>query len=129
MPDFNFSEDRHLIQWPQTLWHNSLRCFCTGLIWMGVLLTGDQDPLAALMMPFMTVVFYALLGLPILLLLGVLAKVIRPVILIQMLYALFWVGIGDPLVFLLQKVVPRWVPVERPPFLSLHPIIWVLNPK
>lgn len=37
------------------------------------------------------------------------------------------VALGDPLVFLLQKISPAWVPVDRPGFVNLQVIVFVLD--
>ena len=133
------SRDFRNVQWKETLWHNLLRATGTGVIW-AIIIPFINDPSApnAFLMPIMLPIGYLIFGLPFGLFLVTLSnyfnktnkKTIGGMIgFFAMICALAWVSIGDPLVALLHKFVPKAVPVENPGFFNLSFIMWVLKPE
>jgi hypothetical protein len=126
---FDFLRDFRQIKWGTTLWYNLLRAICAGFV-IGILMfffpVEPNGRLSALLMPLGWPFVYLIIFLPI----GILCSILRniPFVgLFSMVVALISVAIGDPLVCIIHKLLPKSVPVESPSLFALLPVIWVLN--
>jgi len=127
--DFKFTRDFRQIQWGPTLQYNLLRSACAGLV-LGILMfifpQSQGDRLTALAAPFVWPFGYLFMFLP----MGLVFSLLRGVPFVGLLAAFFAivaVSIGDPIVCILHKFVPKLVPVDSPPLFSVYLIFWVLN--
>lgn len=127
--EFSFSEDISSVLWTETLWLNGLRAAGAGIVWGLVsILTGS--PGQGLGMLIAMPVSYFIVLVPI----GLLASFLTPIPyigfvagLISTLFALM-VAVGDPIVYVLNKFKPTWVPAEEPDLFSLRIIIFLMSP-
>lgn len=129
---FSALRDYRSVQWAETLRYNLLRSLCAGItlavIFLFVRISSPgpgPNPLVALLMP----VGYLLAYLPVGLLLQKLGGLVGVFYLAAVVMAILSVSLGDPLVFLLRRIVPGLVPVEDPPFISTSLVIYVLKPE
>lgn len=127
--DFSFTRDFRKINWVPTIWYNLLRAVCAGLI-IGVLMLiipqGTEDRFTALAAPLVWPIAYLIIFLP----MGIVFSILGSLPFVGLLAAFFSivaVAIGDPIVCVLHKLVPKLVPVESPPIFSLNLIFWVLD--
>ena len=117
--NFSFMRDFSQIQWKQTLWLNFLRAAFAGpVIMLFMTLSGDlrmSEAAVYLLSPVMYIVgalpcgllFQALLDMSFI---KVLFPIWLTVFLMRFVFGLF-VTLGDPFVFLLQKIKTQWVTV------------------
>ncbi len=142
---FRFGRDFKRVEWRPTLQVNLLRASAAGVIF-GVfsiaqfvisLFDGqlgiDWPALtSALLGPVVMPVVYLLFFLPLCLVTakseGYAESVIGIIAAGFVLIAALVVMIGDPLVFFLHRSRPRWVPIERYPFVAFCMILYVLRP-
>ena len=113
--------------WKETLWYNGLRSAGAGLTIGFLLFFGSGQSHFAAMFGFPITYFIFLL--PVGLLAALLANV--PILGWLGLVAFFFgllVALGDPWVFLLKRVAPQAVPMERPSLFSPKLIQFVLVP-
>lgn len=112
--------------WKETLWLNGLRALGAGLVlavlgvWAGQ--PAEKAPMIVLSYPVAYYIFFLPAGL----VLSWLASI--PLVGLFAFFVSLMVAIGDPVVYLLHKINPAWVPVERPSFFSLQIIHFVLLP-
>lgn len=126
----NFKE----VDWLPTLQLHVVRAVCAGLVWMLVALCAGAG-LKALTAPLMFPFFYVI-GLPIYL--GV-AKLVGAIMGDQgfgqlvmgliVLAASLGIVVGDPLVMILHRQVPRLVPVEEFKFMNFVMVLFVCRPS
>jgi ABC-type polysaccharide/polyol phosphate export permease len=125
--EFQFSRDFKSISWLETLWYNCLRAACTGLVFAILALCGGDRSGALLSAPLLWPVMYLVFALPVGLFCAFLAKFIPIVGIITFAMSLFWVLIGDPIVWILKQIAPKAVPVESVSFVNFALIMWVLK--
>lgn len=123
--EFSFSEHISDVMWKETLWHNALRATGAGVMWALItIFTGmEGNPLAFLLaMPAGYFVFL----LPV----GMLAYALSSIPFVGLFatFISFMVAVGDPLVYVLNKIESGWVPVDHPSFFSLELITFVTTP-
>lgn len=110
--------------WKETIWYNAMRTGGAGFL-IGFLLIPEYGPFGPLLGPFAFMFMYPVIAaiiVPFSIFLG-------PVGLIAGAFgAIFFVSLGDPLVYALSKVKPEWVPVDRPSIFSLKLLIRVKAP-
>jgi len=138
MNSFSLSRDFKNLLWGQTFWLNILRAFCAGIVWAivaFVMLLKDPDRfngpnplifplLAVVMYPFFLVIFL-IFGKVVTLITGGAGELAAA---IMMFMAGLAVAVGDPLVFMLHRIKPALVPLEKYPFLCPAFFIAVLKP-
>ena len=127
--DFSFTRDFRKINWGPTIWYNLLRAVCAGLI-LGILMfifpQGTSDRFTAIAAPLVWPIAYLIIFLP----MGIVFSILRSLPFVGLLAAFFSivaVAIGDPIVCILHKLLPKLVPVESPPIFSFNLIFWVLD--
>lgn len=123
--DFSFSEHISEVFWKETLWHNALRAVGAGIVW-GLLLLSTGTVGESLRMMVMLPLIYFVVLLPVGLLASLLSSI--PFVGLFAAFIALLVAVGDPLVWVLSKARPEWVPVDRPGFFSLRIVIFVLSP-
>jgi hypothetical protein len=128
MEDFSFRRDFRRIDWPATLRLNLLRAVFAGLFWALLqLIAGQASALVALVMVAAFPIGYAGFMLPFGLVAAWLASVGVPFAAwITGVFAVI-VAVGDPLVWVLHRSRPSWVPADRPAFMSLRLVIFVMR--
>jgi len=126
MANFSLRE----VQWLSTLWVNFLRSFGTGLIF-GVIFAfvhapnGPSPLLPPIVLPIAYFLFYA----PLALAASFLGRFI-PLVGILALPAYVCTLPGDPLVYILWKIKPELVPLEKCGLFTFHAILFVTqNPN
>jgi hypothetical protein len=127
--EFSFTRDFRKIDWGPTIWYNLLRAGCAGLM-LGILMfifpQGTHDRFTAIAAPLVWPILYLVVFLP----MGVAFSVLRNLPFVGLLapfFAFMAVAIGDPILCVLHKIIPRIVPVESTPIFSLNLIFWVLD--
>lgn len=127
MSDFSFRRDFKRIQWVETLWLNCLRAAAAGIVWCIVFsILQPQDIRHWLILPIALPLGYPVILLPIGLLAAFLSQRGLPWLGIVTLLFTLEVFPGDPLVFILHKVYPRLVPVQRFGFVNFRLVLFVL---
>lgn len=126
MTDFSLRRDFKYIQWGPTLLVNFVRSVSASLVWViiAILVASDVDPLTMLLTPIM---YFAIL-LPIGLVSIFLNELGVPFVWFLILMALVTIIPGDPLTFIIHKILPRLVPTDSYGFLNFRLIIFVLEP-
>ena len=127
--DFSFIRDFRNINWVPTIWYNALRAICAGLV-IGILMLifpqGTEGRFTAIAVPLVWPIAYFIIFLP----MGIVFSILRNLPFVGLLAAFFSivsVAIGDPIVCVLHKFLPKLVPVESPPIFSLNLVFWVLD--
>ncbi|MEL6445677.1 MAG: hypothetical protein AAFR95_13205 [Bacteroidota bacterium] len=116
---------RPQVLWKETLWYNALRAACCGLVW-SLLTLGMPEAIPPHLAPVAWVVgylFFVPIAYAFATFFGLLGLIVTG------LASLFFVTLGDPFVWLLQRFAPRAVPPERPAFFSLRALILVTVPE
>ena len=87
---------------------------------------GTSDRFTAIAAPLVWPIAYLIIFLP----MGIVFSILRSLPFVGLLAAFFSivaVAIGDPIVCILHKLLPKLVPVESPPIFSFNLIFWVLD--
>ena len=127
--DFSFSRDFKSILWGGTIWHNTLRAACAGLVWSILFLVTRQGHASdVIALPIIFPIGYLIFFLPFGLVCAFLSRFIPFIGLFTLMCALFVIP-GDPLVWILSLAAPRAVPVAKPGFMNFVLIMWVLRPE
>ena len=130
---FSWKQDIKKVDWGSTLKYNLLRAVSAGIVWgLLMLITNPaKNALPALFAPIFFPVFYLFL---VTVVVGVLSLYARsPFPFAEMIAGLtmlvwaFVVAVGDPLIYLLHKRKPDFVPVDQPRFFDFHLIVFVLR--
>lgn len=123
--DFKLSRDYKSIHWGATLQHNMLRAACAGLVFGSI--QGFQSGRWNDLILIIGCPIIWLICLPFGLFAAKLAEKGVPFIgLLTWIPALMIIP-GDPLVWVLSMIAPRLVAMEKPPFISLSLVSWVLK--
>lgn len=122
---FSWRRDFKSVNWSGTLKYNSLRAAGAGVVWclLGVVAGAKWQALQMLLFPICYYVFFLPIGLIAAWLSGLGVPWVG---LLAAIFA-FFVGVGDPLVFVLKKVRPDLVPAESVKFFSLKTVIFLLG--
>jgi hypothetical protein len=131
--DFSFSRDFRNIRWGATLRYNMLRALCAGLVFTAIGLIfynqipNNKDNLSFILAAWIVIpIGYPFFYLPLGIALRFLGNFFSPFRFVAFCFASM-IAIGDPLVFLLHKIVRNLVPVRKPAFLSFQMLIFVLD--
>ncbi len=124
--DFSFKRDFNQIKWKETLWLNFLRALFAGPIWTIVMLsTGEPFSVAGTYLMFPLLYFVG--ALPIGLIGSFLSGLGVPFAGWFTILCSLLVVVGDPFVFVIHKVKPNLVPVEKFSIFNFKLIIFVLD--
>ncbi|NUM45469.1 MAG: hypothetical protein HUU38_12260 [Anaerolineales bacterium] len=125
MQPFSLTKDFKHIQWGSTLWLALLRSLSSTVMWFFIALALQDD--AAFSMLAFPVIYFAIL-LPA----GLIASVLNdwgvPFVWFILLMASISIIVGDPLLWVINKIKPGIVPVEEYGFINFKLIIFVLDP-
>ena len=113
------------ILWRETFGYNSLRAAFCGLVW-SIITHGMPEAIHPLIAPLAWVVTYYLIA-PFAYLIGNVLGWLG--LILSAALSLFFVTLGDPFVWLLGRVAPQLVPVERPALFSFRALILVTVPE
>ena len=113
--------------WKETFRYNGLRAFGAGIVWAVYASIDGTAPVSPLLLPIGMPLGYFMMLLPMGLILSWLSSFFFLAGWVAAFIGLM-VAVGDPFVFVLSKVRPDIVPVERPSFFSLRIIHFVLSP-
>jgi hypothetical protein len=80
------------------------------------------------MAPILWPVIFFVFMLPVTIVLGWLSATVPLLGIAAIVYGFFGVTVGDPIVCIVHRFAPKLVPIQRPAFLSLTPVWWVLRP-
>lgn len=125
--EFNVLKNLHRIAWKPTLWINFLRATCaTPVLILFSALSGE----------YMSIEIYLLYPLFYLAILGPFLYLFKTIVsafsdpmggVVVLLFATICIVGGDPSVFLIHKIKPEIVPLERYPFLCFAIFLFVLR--
>ena len=130
---FSWKQDIKKIDWGSTLKYNLMRAVAAGIVWGFVMLITDpaKNALPALFTPIFFPVIYLFLVTVVIGVLSLYARSPFPFAElaagITMLLWAFVVAVGDPLIYLLHKRKPGFVPVDQPRFFDFHLVVFVLR--
>jgi hypothetical protein len=123
--EFNFSRDFKNIIWKSTIFLNFFRAFIAGIIWTIIIwaLAPSSFKVEMLFWP---------LGWPVLLIIlfpiTIIVYKIIPLIGLGMhIIGLILFGPADPILYLIHKKYPQFVPVKEYPIISFNLVIFVLT--
>jgi len=131
MKDFSLRRDFRKIRWKETLLLNFVRSVFAGVAWMVILFimsvqmggrAPDLAPWQALIFPLSYLTFFLPLGLVCMFL----GEIGVPLIGLMTFVTASCVAVGDPLVFVLHKMIPGLVPVKNFGLLNFRLIIFVV---
>ena len=126
--------------WGSTFKVNMLRAFSAGIVWgivaLAAQISGSIKPGAGdipwFLFPVMSVFVYPVILLNFLILGKIVATLTQGIGELAFSIMAFFAGLavteGDPLVYILHKKKPEWVPVEKFHFLNLTLFLAVLRP-
>lgn len=128
--EFSLTRDFRKIKWGATIWYNLLRSMSAGLV-LGILMLifpqqqGDQA--AAFAGPIVWPFAYLFFFLPFGMILSLTARFVPFVNIFTLFMALIAVTLGDPIVCVIHRLFPRFVPVAEPSLFSFDLTQWVLD--
>jgi len=126
MSDFNFKKQFKLILWRETLILNAMRSAFAGLV-LGVILFLAGDKSTGLKFVFMGVPVYFIAALPMGLCASFLSGIGVPFAGLFSIFMSLFVIPGDPLVWLLKRMKPEFVPVQSFAPINFSLIVFVLK--
>jgi len=134
--DFSFGRDFKRINWGQTAHLNLLRAVGAGIVFgaANLLFPSPQNvgsissPLLSLAFPIVFPLIYFLLFFPFGCFLRLLGAMGVPFAGLAANIVGIIVAVGDPLVFILSKVRPTWVPVNKFSFFNFAMIVFAVKP-
>lgn len=136
---FKFRRDFRRVQWLPTLQVNLLRSVAAGVVVGMVVFVGSffsahgkvqwQGLTFPFLWPLMYLVFLLPIGILCAFLAGVLDNIVGTIAAFIALVMALYQTVGDPLVFILHRKKPAWVPLDRYPFFAFTLILWVLKPE
>lgn len=128
MKDFSFKKHKSYILWTDTLWHNGLRAFAAGIVWCIILLLQHKRMDAAIiLMPIIIPISYFIFYVPIGVFCSILSDLGVPIIGIFTMIINIIIMPGDPAVYILHKINPKWVPAKEPHFIGLSVVVFILD--
>ncbi|MDY0341955.1 MAG: hypothetical protein RBR28_00155 [Lentimicrobium sp.] len=109
----------------KTLWINTLRSFCAGIVWAVFSLFVPNDAgspfymplLMPILMPFILLAFVLIAQVLKIFNLGGIGNILCMIVAVP----------GDPIMYLLHQTKPEWVPVKEYAFFNLVGLIYVYN--
>lgn len=125
MAEFSFKRDFRSVIWGQTLVLNFFRSFAAGIVWFIVSIFVKPANPALLLFPLV----YFLILMPTGIISGKLSEKGVPFAGLFTKFISLLVAVGDPLVYVLHKIKPGSVPVEKFSFFNFYVIIFVLGNK
>ena len=124
MSDFSIRRDWKQINWKATFQFNVFRSVCSVPMWaLLIILSGQKLSWVVLLFP----VFYFGFWLPFGLLCSWLARIGVPFIGLLSVISSLVIVVGDPIVWIISKIKPELVPIEKPKFLDFHLIVFALH--
>lgn len=135
MSAFSFRRDFRSILWGPTLRLNLMRAVAAGVVVAVIVcITGGPNKadvssrlVMAMVMPLAYPIVYLVFMLPFGLLSLLLASLGVPFVGLISLVMSLYAAIGDPLMFVLSKLKPEWIPVDNFKFLNFVMIMFVLK--
>lgn len=126
MTEFSLKRDFKYIQWGPTLLVNFERAISASLIWviLAFFLNSGTNPFTMLLTP----IIYFVILLPVGLISIYLTELGVPFAWFITLMALVTIVPGDPLLFIIHKIVPKLVPIKNYGLLNFTLILSVLEP-
>ena len=131
--DFSWKRDIKNVDWRSTLIYNHIRAAAAGIVWGVLMLVTDpaHNVLPAIFAPISFVVGYLIFFLPFGLAASAAARLPFPYAgLVAGAVAAFvslMIAVGDPLVYLLFKRKPEWIPVDHPGIFNFRLIIFIIG--
>jgi hypothetical protein len=128
MTNFDYAQDSSRIAWRQTIVTNMIRSSLGGIVFAVIALVVAREP-TALVLPLVAPIGWLIVGLPGWLLCQKLSQTPKAVVALGFVVPFLLLGLaGDPLLFLVAKVKPDLIPVERPGLMSFSAVLFVLKP-
>lgn len=124
MSDFSIKRDWKKINWKATFQYNVFRSLCATPVWL--LFTSLLNEQFIWQMILFPVAYFAF-WLPFGLICGWLARLGIPFVGLLSIVSSLVIVVGDPVVWIISKIKPDLVPVDKPKFLDFHLIVFVTN--
>jgi len=125
--DFSIKRDWKNINWKATFQFNVFRSLCATPVWiLFIWFTGSSQgkfPWEMLLFPVIYFAFWVPFGL----ICGWLARLGVPFVWMLSIISSLVIVIGDPVVWLIYKIKPDLVPIEKPKFFDFHLITFVIR--
>jgi hypothetical protein len=122
MSDFSLKRDWKNIDWKATFMYNVFRSVCATPLW--VLFSSLLEKHFVWQMILFPLVYFAF-WLPFGLICGWLARLGVPFIGLLSIFSSLVIVIGDPIAWTVHKIKPELVPIDKPPFIDFHLIVFV----
>ena len=123
-------DDLKKTNWKLTIFYNLQRALAAGLLWIPLTLIVNKETTASfLLFPLI----YLMIIFPVGLIIKLLGAILFRIPVVDFAVGLIWiflslcVAIGDPLVFVIDKLLPGLIPVEKPRFFDLSLLILVMK--
>jgi len=126
MSNFSWKRDSKNVMWLDTGILILARGICAGLVWTVIIAFNAKPSIVELPLFFLTyAVMFSLLPL-VAIVISMLSEVIPFIGLMNLLIMLILLP-GDPILFIVHKFLPQFVPVESYPIISFRALTWVLR--
>ena len=129
MSDWTLVKDFKKTDWKSTAIYNLERAFAAGLVWIPLTLIVNKETTASfLLFPLVYFVYLVPLRLIAYFICNLNIPLLCPILSFCSMFGSIAVVIGDPLVFLLFRILPRgYIPVENPKFFQFDVIVYVMK--
>lgn len=127
MVSFDYSQESSHVSWPQTIVINMIRMLLggTAIALVAYINTRDPSALGLIAAP----VGWLIVGLPAWFICQKLPPTPKGIAALCFVLPFLLIGlVGDPFIFIVSKIKPTWIPVEKPGFMSLTAVLFVLKP-
>lgn len=127
MASFDYSQESSRVSWPQTIIMNMIRMFLGGTVIALVAYMNTRDPgvLGLIAAP----IGWLIVGLPAWFICQKLPPTPKGIVALGFVLPFLLIGlVGDPFIFIVSKIKPTWIPVEKPGFMSFSAVLFVLKP-
>ncbi len=130
---FSWKQDIKKVDWGSTLKYNLMRAVSAGIVWGFLMIITDpgKNALPALFAPIFFPILYLLFSV-----IGAICALLLTwspfpfaelVAGLLMILCAFIVAVGDPLIYLIQKRKPEFVPIDQPRLCDFHLIVFILR--
>jgi len=127
MASFDYSQESSRVSWSQTIIMNMIRTFLGGTViaLVALIVTRDLEYLGLMAAP----IIWLMVGLPAWLICQKLPMTPKGIVSLMFVLPFLVIGlVGDPFIFIVSKLKPSLIPVEKPGFMSFSAVLFVLKP-
>lgn len=125
---FDYSRDASSVSWPQTIILNMIRMFFGGLVIALIALIATRE-FGALVLILSAPLGWLVVSLPAWLICQKLPSKPEGIVALIFVLPFLIIGlVGDPFIFIISKVKPTLIPVDKPGLMSFSAVLFVLKP-